>query len=108
MEQCLYVVIPAYNEEEVIEKTASVLQGKIFKMMQEKQISSKSRVLFVDDGSNDKTWKLISKIHELNPMFVGIRLSKNMGHQYALLAGLMKAKNMRMLLYLWIVICKMI
>ena len=89
----LYVVIPCYNEEEVLEETTKQLKVKIEKLIKDKKISSKSRVMYVNDGSKDKTWSLIKKISEKEPLFTGITLSRNRGHQNALLGGLMTAKK---------------
>ena len=89
----LYVVIPCYNEEEVLEETTKQLKVKIEKLIKDKKISSKSKVMYVNDGSKDKTWSLIKKISEKEPLFTGITLSRNRGHQNALLGGLMTAKK---------------
>lgn len=87
----LYVVIPCYNEEDVLLRTAGAIQGKLNGFMEQDIISGDSRVLFVDDGSTDSTWQMIKELHqkkENKELFSGIRLSKNRGHQNALLAGL--------------------
>lgn len=89
----LYIVIPCYNEEEVLEETTKQLKEKLNKLIKDKKISNKSRVMYVNDGSKDKTWKLIKSINEKEKLFTGITLSRNRGHQNALLAGLMTAKN---------------
>ena len=89
----LYVVIPCYNEEEVLEETTKQLKDKMQKLIAEKKISDKSKVMYVNDGSKDKTWNIIEKIHKKEKLFTGISLSRNRGHQNALLAGLMTAKN---------------
>ena len=89
----LYLVIPCYNEEAVLNEVSKRLKEKFESLREENLISDKSRVLFVDDGSRDKTWEMISNFVNDNPMFAGIKLSHNRGHQYALLAGLMTAKN---------------
>ncbi len=89
----LYMAIPCYNEEEVLEETTKQLNTKIKKLIKDKKISEKSRVMYINDGSKDKTWELIKKIHEENELFTGITLSRNRGHQNALLAGLMTAKD---------------
>lgn len=89
----LYVVIPCYNEEEVLEETTKQLKKKIEKLIKDKRISGKSKVMYVNDGSKDNTWSLIKKINEKEPLFTGITLSRNRGHQNALLAGLMTAKK---------------
>lgn len=92
-EPILYVVIPCYNEEEVLEETTKQLKNKMKEMIKEKLISSKSKVMYVNDGSKDKTWSIIKKIAEKEDLFTGITLSRNRGHQNALLGGLMTAKN---------------
>ena len=89
----LYVVIPCYNEQEVLPETAKRLKQKMTTLTEQGVITPDSRVLFVDDGSKDNTWHLISKFHEEDPLFSGLKLSHNQGHQNALLAGLMYAKD---------------
>lgn len=89
----LYLVIPCYNEEEMLGITTEALNEKMKKLIKEKKISKNSKVLYVNDGSKDNTWELIQKIHEENDMFGGVKLSRNRGHQNALLAGLMVAKK---------------
>jgi len=89
----LYLVIPCYNEEEVINITTEALTLKMNKLIKDKKISKESKVLYVNDGSKDNTWKLIEEIHNKNNMFCGVKLSRNRGHQNALLAGLMTAKK---------------
>ena len=92
-EKILYLVIPCYNEEEVLEETTRQLKIKIEKLVKDKVISDKSRVMYVNDGSRDKTWELIEKIDKQEKYFTGISLSRNRGHQNALLGGLMTAKK---------------
>lgn len=89
----LYLAIPCYNEEEVLEDSASKLLTKYNTMMAEGKITSDSRIVFIDDGSKDKTWSIIESLHKANPVFQGIKLSRNRGHQNALLAGLMTLKD---------------
>ncbi len=89
----LYVVIPCYNEEEVLEETTRQLKEKMETLIKNKKISPDSRVMYVNDGSKDKTWELIQKIHNEDKIFTGVTLSRNKGHQNALLAGLMTAKK---------------
>lgn len=89
----LYLVIPCYNEEEILYITTEELLQKINQLISEKKISNLSKVLYVDDGSKDKTWTLIEDIHHKHNLFCGIKLSKNKGHQNALYAGLMCAKQ---------------
>lgn len=88
----LYIVIPCYNEEEVLPLTTSELTKKMNQLIN-KKISDKSRVLYIDNGSEDKTWDIIKEIHENNELFSCIKLPKNKGHQNGLLAGLMTAKK---------------
>ena len=89
----LYIVVPCYNEEEVLPETSRRLKEKMTALLAAGTIAEGSRVLFVDDGSRDATWRLISELHESDPMFAGVKLSRNRGHQNALLAGLMTAKE---------------
>ena len=89
----LYVVVPCYNEEEVLKETTKRLKEKMNNLIKEKKISKDSKVMYVNDGSKDNTWNLIKKINEKEKLFTGITLSRNRGHQNALLAGLMTAKN---------------
>lgn len=89
----LYLVVPCYNEEEVLEETTKRLKEKFTNLIKQKVISDKSRVMYVNDGSKDKTWELIKKIESKETLFTGISLSRNRGHQNALLGGLMTAKN---------------
>lgn len=88
MQPCLYLVIPCYNEGEVLPLTAPLFKEKIQNLVFTGKISKNSRVLFVDDGSKDDTWQIISAMSDRDEMFEGIRLSRNKGHQNALLAGL--------------------
>ena len=89
----LYIVVPCYNEEEVLPETARRLGDKLRGLMAAGKISPKSRVLFVNDGSRDGTWGVISRLHAADPLFSGVDLSRNRGHQNALLAGLMTARD---------------
>lgn len=93
MSKTLYVVIPCYNEEEVLEETTKRLKEKLNKLIKNKKISNKSKVMYVNDGSKDNTWKIIKEINKKESLFTGITLSRNRGHQNALLAGLMTAKT---------------
>ncbi len=92
-EKILYMVIPCYNEEEVLEETTKRLKEKYKDLIAKKKISNKSKVMYVNDGSKDKTWELIKKISQKEEHFTGITLSRNRGHQNALLGGLMTAKK---------------
>lgn len=89
----LYLVIPCYNEEEVLPETSKRLTAKFGAMIERGLISQDSKIVFVNDGSKDHTWQLIRQYHEENPMIQGINLSRNKGHQSALLAGLMTVKE---------------
>ena len=89
----LYLVIPCYNEEEVLPETSKRLTAKLGAMIEMGLISQDSKIVFVNDGSKDHTWQLIRQYHEENPMIQGINLSRNKGHQNALLAGLMTVKE---------------
>lgn len=93
MADILYIVVPCYSEEEVLPETSKRLKGKLKGMMEAGKVSGKSRILFVNDGSKDRTWELISELHATDPIFSGVDLSRNRGHQNALLAGLMTAKD---------------
>ena len=84
----LYIVIPCYNEEAVLLETAARLREKMRRLKSENIISSDSKIILVDDGSDDGTWELIKKIHYSDAMFSGCKLSRNQGHQNALLSGL--------------------
>ena len=89
----LYLVIPCYNEEAVLHETAKQLLEKMNSMFDRGMISRESKIMFVNDGSKDKTWEIIRELHESNPIYSGVKLSRNKGHQNALLAGLMTAKE---------------
>lgn len=89
----LYLVIPCYNEEEVLPETSVRVLSKLSSLIEEGKISSNSRICFVDDGSKDKTWSIIEALCDSNEMYEGIKLSRNRGHQNALLAGLMTVKD---------------
>lgn len=89
----LFLVIPCYNEEEVLPETSSRLLDKYTKLIEEGKISPDSRICFVNDGSKDKTWDIITDLNSQNPIFRGINLARNRGHQNALLAGLMTVKD---------------
>ena len=89
----LYLVVPCYNEQEVLPETARRLAAKFDNLISAGKISPESRVVFVDDGSKDKTWEIIEGLNEKTPLFRGIKLSRNKGHQNALLAGLMAVKD---------------
>lgn len=92
MEPILYFVIPCYNEEQVLPKTSGLFLGKLNSLIESGKISSDSRILFVNDGSKDNTWNIISSLAEEDEHYSGISLSHNRGHQNALIAGLMEAR----------------
>ena len=89
----LFLVIPCYNEEAVLRETARQLREKMAALTAAGKISDDSRIVFVNDGSKDKTWDIIEELHAADPMFRGICLSRNKGHQNALMAGLMTVKD---------------
>ena len=93
MQQILYLVIPCYNEEEVLPETERRLTDKLKRMIADGLISPQSRIVFVDDGSKDATWKMIRDMHAKNEYVLGIKSSRNRGHQNTLLAGLMTVKD---------------
>lgn len=84
----LYIVVPCYNEKDVLPETAERLREKMESLIQREKISMDSRVVFVDDGSKDETWNIIETLHYKNDLFSGVKMSRNRGHQNALLAGL--------------------
>ena len=89
----LYIVVPCFNEEEALPETSRVLLGRVAELAEAGRVSAESRVLFVDDGSKDGTWKFIAGLKSVSPYAAGLKLSRNRGHQNALLAGLLAAKN---------------
>jgi len=89
----LYVVIPCYNEEKVLPQTSGLFLNKISQLIKAKKISPQSKILFVDDGSADSTWNIIKDLSSKDKTFAGVHLSRNRGHQNAVLAGLMEAKD---------------
>ena len=89
----LYIVIPCYNEDEVLPITAKQFEQELNYLIQSRRLSSRSRILFVDDGSKDSTWSVIQTLSSSNPLFCGVSLSRNRGHQNALFAGLMVARK---------------
>lgn len=88
----LYLVVPCYNEEEVLPHTAQVMQDKLERLVKEDKISAKSKIMFVNDGSKDKTWSIIHELCQHNSVFSGLSFSRNYGHQSAILAGMMAAR----------------
>ncbi len=93
MKPTLYIVIPCYNEEKVLPITAPMFLQKIQQLQDQELISGRSRILFIDDGSRDDTWQIIQSLAKENKYYTGIRQSRNRGHQNAVLAGLMEAKD---------------
>ncbi len=89
----LYLVVPCYNEQEVLPQTSQRLLEKLESLMERGMIDEESRILFVNDGSKDRTWEMIEELHRQNPVYQGVKLSRNRGHQNALLGGLMTAKE---------------
>lgn len=94
MTPVLFLVIPCYNEEEVLPETSRRLDEKYDALIASGAISPDSRVVFVNDGSKDRTWEIIRSLHEKSPRFSGVDLTRNRGHQNALLAGLMTVKDL--------------
>ena len=91
----LAIVVPCYNEEEVLKMASAALRGVLDDLVQKGKIAKDSFILFVNDGSKDRTWELIEEEHQLYPVQVrGVKLAGNVGHQYALTAGLITAKDM--------------
>jgi len=93
MSDILYIVVPSYNEEDVLPETAKRLKEKLNSLMNVGKIAKNSRIVFVNDGSKDRTWEIIKELHESDNIFSGINLSCNRGHQNALLAGLMSVTD---------------
>ena len=89
----LYIVIPCYNEEKVLSITSGIFLEKMKKLIQDEKIDEKSRIMFVNDGSKDRTWEIILELAKKDEHFIGISQSRNRGHQNAVLAGLMEAKD---------------
>lgn len=91
MSDILYIVVPCYNEQEVLPETSKRLYDKMTALREQQKIDEKSRILFVNDGSKDATWRLIEELCAKNPLYAGVNLSRNRGHQNALLAGIATA-----------------
>lgn len=89
----LYIVVPCYNEEKVLPITSGMFLEKVQKLIQAEKIDEKSRIMFVNDGSKDRTWGIILELAKKDEHFIGISQSRNRGHQNAVLAGLMEAKD---------------
>ena len=93
MKPILYIVIPCYNEHEVLPITAPLFKQEITTLVEKEKIHPDSKILFVNDGSRDNTWEIICNLSRQDSVFTGISQSRNRGHQNAVLAGLMEAKN---------------
>lgn len=91
MSDILYIVVPCYNEQEVLPETSKRLYDKMTALHKQQKIDEKSRILFVNDGSKDATWRLIEELCAKSPLYAGVNLSRNRGHQNALLAGIATA-----------------
>ncbi|MBR5286981.1 MAG: glycosyltransferase family 2 protein [Clostridia bacterium] len=90
----LYIVVPCYKEQEVLPETSKRLKKKLLDLIADGRVSEKSRIMFVNDGSSDNTWPMIAQLHEQEPeIFSGVNLSRNKGHQNAVLAGMLTAVN---------------
>ncbi|MEG2204886.1 MAG: glycosyltransferase, partial [Oscillospiraceae bacterium] len=89
----LYLVVPCYNEQEVLPETSKRLREKFDALAAAQRISPESRILLVDDGSRDATWQQIAALCAEDVRFAGVKLSRNQGHQNALLAGLTVAHD---------------
>lgn len=89
----LYMAIPCYNEQEVLQDTTIKLLKKFKQLMKDGKISDKSRIVYIDDGSKDKTWELITELHKANPFISGLKMSRNRGHQNTLYGGLVTLKD---------------
>lgn len=94
MSKVIYFIIPCYNESEVLHETSKRMIEKVRSLIERQLITNQSRVVFVDDGSKDNTWEVIKELTKTNTLISGIKLSRNRGHQNALLAGLMTAKDL--------------
>lgn len=90
----LYLAVPCYNEQEVLPDTTEKLSTKLNSLINSGRISPESRIMYIDDGSKDKTWELITSLHEENPLVAGLKMSRNRGHQNSLYGGLMVAKEL--------------
>jgi glycosyltransferase involved in cell wall biosynthesis len=80
----LHIVVPCYNEQECLNDSASKLKGVLINLINDNKISKESKIVFVDDGSKDKTWEIIKGLNEFDKTFYGVKLSRNKGHQNAI------------------------
>ena len=93
MSNICYFVVPCYNEQDALPKSAPVFLSKLTELIKDNKVDKESKILFIDDGSKDNTWSIIQDLHKQNPMFIGLKLARNCGHECALYAGLIYAKN---------------
>ena len=93
MKPILYIIIPCYNEEEVLPITSGLFLEELTHLIDKEKISKKSKIMFVNDGSKDQTWKIIKELASSDDRFIGISQSRNRGHQNAVVAGLMEARG---------------
>jgi glycosyltransferase involved in cell wall biosynthesis len=93
MKNILYIVVPCYNEQEAIPVSAEILVKKCEQLINQGKINKASKIVIVNDGSTDHTWEYIQKLNKCNDRFIGIDLSRNQGHQYAILAGILYSKD---------------
>lgn len=93
MKKTVYLVVPCYNEQEVLRDSASILKEKMRSLMERELVSQNSKICFVDDGSKDSTWSIIESLTDSDKIFASVKLSRNRGHQNALLGGLMTVKD---------------
>lgn len=93
MNTILYIIIPCYNEEQVLPVTSNIFLDEIYDLINKEKISKESRILFVNDGSKDSTWEIIKELSQKDEHFIGICQSRNRGHQNAVLAGLMEVRE---------------
>lgn len=89
----LYIIVPCYNEQEVLPVTSGLFLTELTQLIQRRKISEQSKILFVNDGSSNDTWKIITELSKKDHHYIGISQSRNRGHQNAVLAGLMEAKD---------------
>lgn len=89
----LYLAVPCYNEEEVLQDTTIKLLNKFKQLIKNEKISDKSRIVYIDDGSKDRTWEIITELHKASPFISGLKMSRNRGHQNTLYGGLVTLKD---------------